>query len=268
MVDFFYSDPHLGHSTILHGTKDQPFEREIRKVKFGWQNVKEMDEGIIDIFNSVVPKDATTTHLGDMFFYGRRWSEEALAKMNGKHILICGNHDHLPHKMMKLGFAYACCHATTMIAGHVVNLSHFQYADAMDDGNKYRHRALKYEEKWLIHGHVHSRWKTRPEFRMINASADANDFRPLSRDYLTKYIQTEEHKIKAVQACEEKKNNVFEQVTDLYIEDTKRHFLQNWFLKTCGLGMVVTPEDIKYQKLLAESEWNRRIGKLNGGNNG
>lgn len=196
MSDFYWGDPHFGHSTILHGSKDgkQPFERKIRKELMGWQNVKEMDEGIIDIFNSVVPKDAVTTWLGDMFFYGKSLAKKTLAAMNGDHVVICGNHDWKPHQMIALGFKYACCHATTMIAGHIVNLSHFQYKEAMDPTNKYRDRALNYEGKWLIHGHCHSRWKERPEFRMINVDFDAR-LKPVSRDWLENYIQKTEHKL-------------------------------------------------------------------------
>lgn len=187
-MDFYYSDPHFGHSKILY-----EYERDIRT----WKNLKEMDEAMIDIFNSVVPSDAITTWVGDVSWHGPNFFKEKIIKnMNGTHVLVCGNHDQKPHTMIKYGFSFACCHLKTIIAGNTVNVSHFPYRDTMEITDRYYQRALPYEGKWLICGHSHSSYKENKEWRMINVSADAREFKPVSRDWLEQYIQKTEHKIR------------------------------------------------------------------------
>lgn len=84
MRTFFTSDTHFGHNKILEFCK-------ARGVL--WPTVEEHDEGLIDNWNSVVSPNDTVFHLGDFAFAGRERIDEILDRLNGKIILIRGNHD-------------------------------------------------------------------------------------------------------------------------------------------------------------------------------
>lgn len=81
---WFTSDTHFGHSKILE------YEKEARP----FDSVEEMNEAIIDNWNSLVRPVDTVYHLGD-FCFGRRYIEIA-ARLNGRKNLILGNHDSYP----------------------------------------------------------------------------------------------------------------------------------------------------------------------------
>lgn len=78
---FFTSDTHFGHINILNFCK-RPFS-----------SVEEMDEAIITNWNNKVGKDDLVFHLGDFAFAtNKRW-QDLICKLNGKIILVLGNHD-------------------------------------------------------------------------------------------------------------------------------------------------------------------------------
>ena len=78
---WFTSDTHWGHLNI------------IKFCNRPWGSVEEMDEALIDNWNSVVEKDDIVFHLGDFAFAPNwRW-KELLSRLNGQIHLIIGNHD-------------------------------------------------------------------------------------------------------------------------------------------------------------------------------
>ncbi len=78
---FFTSDLHFGHQNI------------IRFCKRPWETTDEMDEALIENWNSVVKENDIVFDLGDFAFApNSRW-KEILQRLNGKHYLILGNHD-------------------------------------------------------------------------------------------------------------------------------------------------------------------------------
>lgn len=78
---FFTSDTHFNHFNII-GSCGRPFNDE-----------NEMNEVLINNWNSVVDEESTVFHLGD-FAWGnfKKW-KEVCDKLNGHIILIRGNHD-------------------------------------------------------------------------------------------------------------------------------------------------------------------------------
>ena len=78
---FFTSDTHFGHTNIMKYCK-RPFE-----------TVEEMDQTIIDNWNSVVRPEDIVFHLGDFGFCGSLRLREIVDQLNGKIYLITGNHD-------------------------------------------------------------------------------------------------------------------------------------------------------------------------------
>lgn len=85
MAAFFISDTHFGHKGVTQflrddGTKLRP-----------WDTVEEMDEAMIANWNNVVSAKDTVYHLGDVVI--NRVHLQTLARLNGRKILIKGNHD-------------------------------------------------------------------------------------------------------------------------------------------------------------------------------
>ena len=82
MEIYFSSDLHLGHRSVI-GFQNRPFE-----------NVEEMDNGIIHNFNSVVHRDDILYILGDLSYrIPESQANELIKRINGRKILIRGNHD-------------------------------------------------------------------------------------------------------------------------------------------------------------------------------
>lgn len=78
---WFTSDTHFGHKNILTFC-ERPFN-----------SVEEMDNAIIERWNSKVEKDDIVFHLGDFAFASNKRWQELIYKLNGKIYLILGNHD-------------------------------------------------------------------------------------------------------------------------------------------------------------------------------
>lgn len=91
---FIIADTHFGDKNIIEYEK-RPFS-----------NVQEMDMQLIENWNRVVSEDDIIFHLGDVGIYEFKELEQIIKKLNGKKILIMGNHDsHLSIKeWMECGF--------------------------------------------------------------------------------------------------------------------------------------------------------------------
>ena len=79
---FFISDTHFGHANIL--------QYEPSRLELG-STVEEMDEGLIERWNSVVRDKDVVYHVGDVAIPRR--GLKCLARCNGRKKLIKGNHD-------------------------------------------------------------------------------------------------------------------------------------------------------------------------------
>jgi calcineurin-like phosphoesterase family protein len=78
---YFTSDHHFGHELIID-FESRPFI-----------NVQEMDKVMIETWNSVVEDGDTVFHLGDFSFLGLEATRKIVSSLNGRKILILGNHD-------------------------------------------------------------------------------------------------------------------------------------------------------------------------------
>lgn len=94
MREFFISDTHFGDENIFK-YENRPFE-----------NIQQMDEEIIKRWNETVNQEDTVFHLGDFSVYDFEKNKEILSKLNGKKILVMGNHDFhfTPKQWMEMGF--------------------------------------------------------------------------------------------------------------------------------------------------------------------
>ena len=87
MRTFLISDHHFGHSNIL------TFKRNDGTNLRDFKHVDEMDEYMVDAWNSKVKPGDKVYHLGDVAFKPRML--DRLYQCNGEKVLIKGNHDTL-----------------------------------------------------------------------------------------------------------------------------------------------------------------------------
>ena len=78
---FIISDTHFGHEAIIRYC-NRPFT-----------SVEEMDQTMIKRWNETVSNNDIVIHLGDFALCGKDKTREIIQKLNGKKILIMGNHD-------------------------------------------------------------------------------------------------------------------------------------------------------------------------------
>lgn len=87
------SDTHLFHSNILK-FKDSDTGNLIRGEKFS--DVDQMNQYILDKWNSVVKPGDIVYHLGDVFMGNREDFKNLWPKFQGSKRLVVGNHDDIP----------------------------------------------------------------------------------------------------------------------------------------------------------------------------
>lgn len=158
---YLTSDLHLGHRAIL-GMQSRPFE-----------DVDEMNKVLINNLNSYVNKNDTLYILGDLCF--RISVDEANAiinKLNGKKILIKGNHDKNYDKSL---FVEIADFLEIHIDGISISLMHYP----MLSWPKSHHGSVH------LHGHMHNEAIYNEENRdagilRYDVGVDANNYLPVS----------------------------------------------------------------------------------------
>ncbi|ANL28604.1 metallophosphoesterase domain-containing protein [Rhizobium phaseoli] len=119
---FYVSDTHLGHERLL-SMQPRPFS-----------SIEEHDEHIIKQWNSVVGDDDIVYHLGDFAFSLKQNADrvrELFGRLNGRKVLIIGNHDvtkkgDLHPTLASLDWAARPEHAMrTRDDGHDLWMSHY-----------------------------------------------------------------------------------------------------------------------------------------------
>ena len=152
MTDFFFSDPHLGHTNILKYCR-RPFS-----------TVEEMNQTIIDNCNKVAGKDDIIYCMGD-FAFGKGSYElipSFLKQIKAKVILIVGSHDPKDIRTKDYGF-YKVLDAGYRYSPKII-LSHEPFDIESGEIN--------------IHGHIHNLLVT-GRGRHINVSVEHINYTPV-----------------------------------------------------------------------------------------
>ncbi len=170
---WFIADTHFGHENIIEYEK-RPFP-----------DVETMDQHIIKKWNDKVAPNDLVYHLGDVSLHKKARTKEILSELNGTKVLIRGNHDDNPTAMRTIGFDAVLESAWLRVGSHDCVLLH-------DPGNM-RHGTI-----WHFHGHVHSRWKYKPEERSICLSVENWDYTPVNQTELSKYMDRQQWSVDRV----------------------------------------------------------------------
>lgn len=161
---YFISDTHFHHNNIIKYC-NRPFN-----------NIDEMNEIMINNWNSIISNEDIVYHLGDFCLSTDKGIKNIFNRLNGNKILIRGNHDRKPVKFYEeLGFK-VLTHAPIILDEYKLLLSHVPLPDA-----KIKNGFIN------LHGHIHNKsiindypQKTYSESKHINLSADVTNFKPVS----------------------------------------------------------------------------------------
>jgi len=182
LFDAYWSDPHFGHAKVIEYSK-RPFN-----------SVEEMNETLIQRYNEIVgPKD-TCLCVGDMFFGPFEAAEEVMSRLNGRKVLVLGNHDRTATRMSKTGFLLVTDLMTLNIDNHVVRVSHYPYAGMKSHEPTEPDREVTAvgwrrngKQEMLMHGHTHSTKKR--DGMAIHVGVDAWDYRPATHDQIVELVR-------------------------------------------------------------------------------
>ena len=166
-IDYFYADPHFGHRNIID-LCHRPFD-----------GLDDMHAELIERYNDTVDDQDTVCFVGDVFFMKHEPAAEILRLLNGQKILVVGNHDRSPRKMVEMGFAMATDEMFIHLVGHTVRVNHYPYRTKDTEERLHDVRPHRHPDEFLIHGHTHDLGKGAG--REIHVGVDAWDFRPVHR---------------------------------------------------------------------------------------
>ncbi len=186
MTTWYTSDLHLGHTNII-GYCDRPFA-----------DVDAMDAALVERWNDTVKPDDTVWVLGDVALGRISESLTLVTGLHGTKLLLTGNHDRCwsgharraegwTERYLDAGFAEIIQGSVTVTIGdHRVLACHFPYRGDSHDHDRYVDERPVDTGEWLLHGHVHERWRQRG--RMINVGSDVWDFRPVSESAIAELL--------------------------------------------------------------------------------
>lgn len=180
---FFISDLHFNHEKI--------FEFEPKRAQL-YKTIEDMNEKIIRTWNHWIGPHDIVYVIGDVGFNKSNKLIEYCQRLNGRKILIRGNHDKRSVGMyLKAGFVAVLDQAIINLTKDIrVKLSHFPYSDP--GFRVFPNMPVPEKDLWLVHGHVHSKYLiNRPE-KTINVSWDVW-FRPVLKDEILKFIREDEN---------------------------------------------------------------------------
>lgn len=162
---YFTADPHFGHQNI------------IKYCNRPWKYWDEMDEALIENFNSVVTDKDVVYLLGDIAFH--KPVQDYMGRLRGKeHHLIMGNHDKMVH-CMNMFHSISQVKALNIKGIPNIWLSH------------YAHRTWPASHYGSIHlfGHSHGMLHIEPGAKCIDVGVDAWNYKPVSLDEIIEYIK-------------------------------------------------------------------------------
>lgn len=176
------ADLHLGHANIIAYT-GRPYA-----------DLEEMHEGIISAWSSTVSDDDEVWVLGDVAMGGVLPYLPLIGRLAGHKVLVPGNHDGCWAGRSRVGgrsneqwrALYLDAGfdeirdgpVTTVVSGVEVTVDHFPYTGDSGEADRFSTHRPPDRGGWLLHGHVHTRW--RQHGRQVNVGIDAWAGRPVS----------------------------------------------------------------------------------------
>ncbi len=164
---FFTADLHFYHeNAITHSHRC-------------FESATEMNEVLIQNWNTVVSSDDEVYVLGDFMLKGITFLPEIIGKLNGKKYLIKGNHDAFAKSYTCDGFVWVKDYYELKYQNEMFVLSHYPFLS----WNRAHYGSFQ------LHGHIHSTGAYNAEniaggVRRYDVGVDANTFAPVSVEHI------------------------------------------------------------------------------------
>ena len=169
---FAIGDTHFSHTSTWakHRSSANP-ELPMRP----FTSNEEMDEYMIQRWNSVVGYNDIVYHLGDVAMSTK--GLECVKRLNGRKRLVMGNHEHAKNK-----FYYECgfeeLYGVAVFIKNQFVMTHVPVHPC----------SIEHRWKRNVHGHMHDnfvrhpKWDSKPDPRYLCVSVEQTDYRPISFD--------------------------------------------------------------------------------------
>lgn len=174
MAVWVTSDSHFNHENVIkYCSKSRPFE-----------TVKEMNETLIERWNSCVKSEDTVIHCGDFFMGQVKEIDEILQRLNGKIILVRGNHDTQSRieKYKEYGIEIKDIHYLKY-KKKLFLCTHYPMIVINGDRDRYI---------FNIHGHTHQFSFLSEYPKCIHVGVDSNNLTPINLDYIWRLSEDEQ----------------------------------------------------------------------------
>lgn len=162
------SDTHLHHANILKFVDSKTGIR----VRPEFDTVDEMDEYMLDTWNSVVKPGDKVYHLGDVFIGDKDKFKKIWPKFNGSKNLIVGNHDDI--RFLVSGGFFKSVYLERKFRDFKLHLSHIPLHQSQHE------TGMPGSGNFFVncHGHIHQ--NPSPPGRYINVSVEAVKYTPVN----------------------------------------------------------------------------------------
>lgn len=139
-IDFFISDLHFGHYGVIDYS-NRPYKHWLRYLPFLKKNqylysiykrksVQKMEDDLIKKWNQVVKTNQRVLICGDFAYMPLKKMESLLKKINGKKVLIKGNHDDKSFQSyLDIGFEAVYSELDCMLEDIPIKFSHYPFVD-------------------------------------------------------------------------------------------------------------------------------------------
>lgn len=181
MIQWIISDTHFDHENIIRYC-DRPYK-----------NAGQMNEDLIRRWNNRIKPGDLVYHLGDFGLMKSDAPAKIIPRLNGRKVLILGNHDKTPQRMMDFGFDLA-------MPGMVVKVPNMneRYVYLVHRPQAILPSGLGFDISFVLHGHIHN---SLPEHRRrheakgeiadipdfnINCSVEVMNYEPATLEWIVK----------------------------------------------------------------------------------
>ena len=159
---FFTSDTHFNHVKCFELFRPGRFS-----------SLDEMNETMIERWNSRVSKGDRVYHLGDVALGKPEAASQILSRLNGQIFLIRGNHESTAeHRLCKDRFVWIKDYYGLKVGDQKIYLCHY----AFRVWNRMHHGS------WHLYGHSHGTLPDIETLRSFDVGVDCWDFHPVSYD--------------------------------------------------------------------------------------
>lgn len=184
---WFTADLHLGHANIIRYCQ-RPFA-----------SVGQMNAALMANWISAVDSSDEVWVLGDVAMGRISETLPLIARLPGRKHLVPGNHDRCwpgHHRLRPqdtqmyadVGFEIHPGMVELTLGGRSVVACHFPIRGDSHDTDRFaEHRPQLGRGAWLLHGHVHEKWRTNG--RQLNVGVDVWDYGPVSEASLLDLIE-------------------------------------------------------------------------------